>query len=149
MLYEKTSPIACSAEEAFAFHCDIQNLPKLSPPDTVVEILNDVKTFEKGTVIELRAQKGYKSMHWIVEIENFNPPHSFTDTARKSPFKSWRHTHEFFEKEGKSYMRDVVELELPLGWFGRLFENYAKKELETMFSYRHNALNSLMDASTP
>lgn len=144
MIYQKTTLLPCSLQEAFDFHCNISNMPKLSPPDTHVKLLKKPGEFKKDAVVELHAQKGYKSMHWIVQITDFNPPYSFTDVALKSPFKLWRHTHKFFEKEGQTYMSDIVELELPFGWFGKLFENYAKNELETMFAYRHKAVKELL-----
>lgn len=144
MTFQKTTPLPCSLEEAFAFHTDIQNLPKLSPPDTHVQIQNEVTSFEKGTRIVLKAQKGYRAMTWEVEVSEFNPPYSFTDVAIKSPFKSWSHTHSFFQKEGTTYMQDSIECTLPFGFIGKLFESYVKKELETMFAYRHKAIVELL-----
>lgn len=144
MIFEKTTQLPCTLQEVFDFHCNIQNLPKLSPPDTHVELLKKPQKFEKDALIELRAQKGYKTMHWIVQIQSFEPPYSFTDVALKSPFKLWRHTHKFFEKEGQTYMSDIVELQLPFGFLGKMLEGYAKKELETMFAYRHKATKEFL-----
>ena len=144
MIFETTTQLNTSIEDAFAFHCDIKNLPKFSPADTHVEVLNDVDEFKKGTVIELKAQKGLKTMHWVIEVSEFNPPYSFTDTALKSPFKKWVHTHSFHEKNGVTYLTDTIEVHPPLGWFGKLFESYIQKELQKMFSYRHKAYKELL-----
>ena len=145
MVYEKIVKLPCSIEEAFAFHTDIKNLPKLSPPDTHVQIVSAPQNFEKGAIIKLKAQKGVRTMQWEVKIDAFNPPNYFTDTALVSPFKSWKHTHSFFESGGEVYMKDSVEFTLPFGWFGRLFHQYVLNELETMFSYRHKAVVELLD----
>lgn len=145
MIYEKTIKLPRSIEEAFAFHTNIENLPKLSPPDTLVEVVLAPDSFAKDAIIKLKAQKGVRMMNWTVQIVEFNPPYSFTDTALVSPFKSWKHTHCFFEKEGEAFMKDIVEFELPFGWFGKLFSQYVLNELETMFSYRHKALIELLD----
>jgi len=148
MRYQKDTQLPCSLQEAFDFHCDITNLPKLSPPDTHVKLLNQVENFQKGTIIELHAQKGYKSMKWVVQITEFQPPYFFTDTAIKSPFKKWRHTHRFYQQDGKTYMKDIVEVELLFGWLGKLFENFVKRELDVMFHYRHRATIELMQKNS-
>ncbi|MGM0533648.1 MAG: SRPBCC family protein [Campylobacterota bacterium] len=144
-IFEKECILPAPIEDAFAFHTDIINLPRLSPPDTLITIRNTDAQIKKGQIIKLKALKGYTSMNWEVCIKDVQAPYLLVDEAVKSPFKFWRHSHEFLEHGiDQTLMRDVVEFELPFGIIGKMFENYVIKELDTMFAYRHRATQELL-----
>jgi uncharacterized protein (TIGR01777 family) len=67
----------------------------------------------------------------------------FCDEQIKGPFKSWNHQHLFSKRENKCLMTDLVEYEIPFGILGNLLGgDFAKSNLERLFSYRHRVLAS-------
>src|SRR5690606_6783919 len=54
-------------------------------------------------------------LNWETEITEVKPLEYFTDNQKKGPYKLWKHTHLFEEKDGKVLMKDIVKYELPLG----------------------------------
>ena len=53
------------------------------------------------------------------------------------PFKKWRHSHKFHDIDGKQTETvDEIEFELPYGIFGKLFEDYACKQLHKIVEHR-------------
>jgi len=55
-------------------------------------------------------------------ITAFNRPHRFIDEQVRGPFHRFHHEHLFEPVDGGSRMTDIVELEAPAGWLGRLAE---------------------------
>ncbi len=144
MIFTKECALPCDLHSAFAFHRDIHNLPKLSPPDTVVTLRTPPAALKEGSVLHLHAQKGFYSMEWIVSVEKLEAPSLLVDKAVKSPFAGWVHYHRFFEREGQTVMCDEVHVTLPFGVFGKLFESFVKRELEKMFTYRYRVTKELL-----
>jgi len=55
-------------------------------------------------------------------ITAFNRPHRFIDEQVRGPFHRFHHEHQFEPVGGGSRMTDIVELEAPAWWLGRLAE---------------------------
>ncbi len=58
----------------------------------------------------------------------------FTDTAEQSPFRFFRHRHQFIEENGGCRLSDSIEFLAPGGWFGNTI---ARIILTVLFAYRH------------
>jgi ligand-binding SRPBCC domain-containing protein len=143
--YEKTSLIDCSIEELFGFHLDLGNLKAITPKDTKVTLIGELFTPKEGDVLKLKTVKNFIPIMWEVEIQKVHEPHLLVDFALKSPFKYWKHSHIFTQKEnGLCELKDLVHYELHFGFIGRLFNFFVSHELAKMFAYRHEVTQKML-----
>jgi len=134
-----------SREEVFAFFADALNLERITPPELNFKILSpqpiDIK---KGALIDYRLKLRGISLTWKTEITEWNPLHSFVDTALKSPYRQWIHQHKFTIGEaGETIMEDIVRYRLPFEPFGDLAHWLVKKELNYIFDYRYKVIKEI------
>lgn len=71
-------------------------------------------------------------------ISQMEFPHSFIDEMVEGKFKSFKHQHVFYEKEGKTIMEDQIEYETPFGIFGSVFDTLILKNHLTTFIKERN-----------
>lgn len=131
--------------EVFAFFADAANLERITPPELNFHIITpqpiDIK---KGALIDYQLKLRGIPLTWKTEITDWNPPHSFVDTALRSPYKQWIHLHMFEEGEsGETIMRDIVRYRLPFEPFGDIAHFYVKKELAYIFDYRRKVIEEI------
>jgi ligand-binding SRPBCC domain-containing protein len=141
----KTTEIACSIEELFAFHTDSNNIKEITPPNIKVELLNeDGQTYE-GKIVQIKTTKFFIPTYWEVKIEKLQSPYILVDVAIKSPFKKWRHQHIFTQKESTCELKDVIEYEMPFGILGKIVEPLIRYDIEKMFAYRHVKTREILE----
>jgi ligand-binding SRPBCC domain-containing protein len=133
-------------DELFKFHLDTKNLTAISPKGIKVTLLNEDFTPKEGAVLKLRTVKNFIPIIWEVKIERLDAPNLLVDVAIKSPFKFWKHSHMFTQKEqGLCELKDVVEYDLPLGFLNSLFDIFVKRELSSMFNFRHSVTKNILE----
>jgi ligand-binding SRPBCC domain-containing protein len=94
---------------------------------------------EKSTVMLTIKRFGISTI-WEMKIDTLNCPHTITDMMLKGPFKYFRHERFFSAVDEKTTrMKETLSIVLPFGWLGRLFFPLLKKDMDTMFAYRHRA----------
>lgn len=132
--------------EVFDFFADAGNLERITPPELNFHItIPQPIDIKKGTLIEYKLKLRGIPVRWKTEITDWNPPHSFVDTALKSPYKQWIHLHTFEEgKNGETIMKDRVRYRLPLEPLGDLAHWYVKKELGYIFDYRYKVIEEIL-----
>lgn len=141
----KTTLINCTQEELFDFHFDSNNITKITPKDTQVELLNDdTKTFE-GKIVKIKTTKFFISTYWEVKIEKLYKPNILIDFALKSPFKYWKHQHIFTQKGDMCELKDIVEYQLPFGFLGKIIEPLITNDIKSMFEYRHQKTKEILE----
>ena len=144
-VYQKESLIQCKIEDLFNFHLDVNNLKTISPKNIKVTLLNEGFMPKEGAVLKLKTVKYFFPIIWEVKIATLDIPHLLVDIALKSPFKSWKHSHVFSQQdEGFCEMKDIVDYTLPFGFLNFLFESLMKKELESMFEFRHKITSEIL-----
>jgi ligand-binding SRPBCC domain-containing protein len=143
--FEKTSLISCSINELFDFHLDSNNIKKITPKDTKVELLNKNFVPSEGEILEIKTTKFFIPTFWAVEISLIKKPTMLVDTAVSSPFDFWRHSHIFTQKGDICELKDVIEFQLPFGAIGNLFSGFIEKQLESMFTYRHKQTKMILE----
>ena len=146
-ILERTQIIKESREKVFRFFADAMNLEEITPPELNFKIITaqpiDIK---KGALIDYRLKLRGIPLTWKTEITEWNPPHSFIDTALKSPYKQWIHRHTFAENQsGETVMKDVVRYRLPLEPLSDLAHFIVKKELKYIFDYRCKVIEKIFD----
>lgn len=140
------SPLSCSVEELWAFHADVSALTLLTPPGTKVSIVGSDTRVENGALHELRIKKAGVTLSWRARISDVQPPFGFVDTAEKSPFRAWRHHHQFIAVESGSLLRDTVDYELPFGFLGQILDRLiVRRDVQSMFAHRHLVTRQSLD----
>jgi ligand-binding SRPBCC domain-containing protein len=154
-------------DDVFAFFADVQNLPRLSPPDLEVRI-NRAELVPPGfvpTPYEARNFAGAGSkirirfvppefslpMEHDAHISDFVWGRMFRDRSTHWPFLRWDHKHEFapLVRNGihGTLVRDLVRYSLGPGWVGTLLHSlFVRKAVEQMFVYRQRALEKIIGA---
>lgn len=145
-VYEKVSLIKCNVNELFSFHLDTNNLKNISPANIKVTLLNEDFVAKEGEILRLKTVKNFIPMVWEVKIEKLEEPNLLVDLALKSPFKYWRHSHIFTQKEdGFCELRDVVEYSLPFEFISQILYPFVHGELESMFAFRHTITKKILE----
>lgn len=144
-ILERKQIIKKTKLEVFEFFADAGNLERITPPELNFHIITpqpiDIK---KGALIDYQLKLRGIPITWKTEITEWNPPHSFVDTALKSPYRQWIHLHTFEDGEnGETIMKDIVRYRLPLEPLGDLAHFYVKKELKYIFDYRYKVIEEI------
>ncbi|MDD2356356.1 MAG: SRPBCC family protein [Thiovulaceae bacterium] len=143
--FEISSLIDCRVEELYAFHLDVNNLPKITPPNMKVTLLNKVEKISLGTEIYLRNVQYYVPTYWRVRVDEIREPNLLVDLALESPFYYFRHQHIFTQKGDLCELRDVVEITLPLEFMTKFLYPFVLKQLQLMFEYRHSITKKILE----
>lgn len=111
-----------------------------------VTLLNENFTPKEGEILRLKTVKNFIPIMWEVKINKLQSPNLLVDLAIKSPFKYWKHSHIFTQKENCfCELKDVVEYEAPFGVIGSIFDFFISYELTKMFEYRHETTKHLLE----
>jgi len=143
---ERTQTIRRPRAEVFEFFADAGNLERITPPELNFRILTPPPIdIRKGALIDYQLKLRGVPIRWKTEITEWNPPHSFVDSALKSPYKQWIHLHTFEDGGalGETVMRDLVRYRLPFEPLGDLAHFYVKKELAYIFDYRYKIIEEI------
>jgi ligand-binding SRPBCC domain-containing protein len=148
-LFTQSSLIKCSLEDLCDFHLDSNNIKKITPSNTKVELLDYTQGTYEGKIVKIKTTKFFLPMIWEVEIEKFDPPNILIDRAIHSPFKYWRHSHIFTQKGDLCELKDIIEFEVPFGIIGKFFEVFILKDIKNMFEYRHKKTKEIIESNLP
>lgn len=146
---QREQQLYCDIETAWKFFSSANNLSEITPKDMnfiVLTKLEDDEIYE-GMLIDYYVSPllGIK-MKWQTEIKQVSFQKSFTDFQKKGPYKLWNHFHEFIPNENGVLMKDTIDYELPMGFFGEIAHGlFVKKKLEHIFNYRYQVLNKLFN----
>ena len=143
--FEISSLIDCKVEELYAFHLDVTNLPKITPPNMKVTLLNKVDSIKRGSEIYLRNVQYFLPTYWRVRVDELKKPNLLVDLAIESPFYYFRHQHIFAQKGELCELRDVVEIILPLEFMTKFLYPFVLGQLQSMFEYRHSVTKKILE----
>ncbi len=131
------------AAEMYAFHRDVRNLARVSPPFPRVRVEGGGKPAEPGDEQRVTLHGGLFRVRTRARITRLVPPADanpgyMEDTLVEGPFRYWRHQHQVFPVAEGCILRDVVEFELFPSRVGKLLDAViAKPAFKLMFRYRH------------
>lgn len=125
--------------EVFPFFADARNLEAITPPWLNFVILTPGEIpMRPGALIDYRLRIRGIPVRWRTEITAWEPPYRFVDEQRRGPYRLWRHTHEFEERDGGTLCRDRVEYAVPGGalvdWL------LVRRDVKRIFDYRAQVL---------
>ncbi len=130
--------------EVFAFFQDPGNLAELTPPWLGFHVLTPSPLqMRAGAVFDYRVSPLGFPQYWRTLIESYDPPDAFVDTQLSGPYKLWRHTHRFEDKDGGTLITDEVRYALPFQPFGELAAGEVERRLDAIFAYRRTAVAAL------
>lgn len=141
----KSSYINCDIKSLFDFHIDTNNIKRITPTDTKVELLTKDFKPQISKILKIKSTKYFIPMLWEVKIEKIDEPSLLVDVALKSPFAFWEHKHIFIKHGNMSELKDVITFKMPFGIFGKLFEWLVKNDLQKMFDYRHKITKEILE----
>lgn len=135
-------------EVVFNFFTSPDNLLKVTPDNISVTILNEEEIImEEGTEIDLKMKLfGFVPMKWQTKIDEWQPPDYFVDIQPKGPYRYWKHTHRFEEKDGGTLIIDHIEYTVP-GFFLEpiIHALKVKPNLDHLFDYRQEKYQEFLN----
>jgi uncharacterized protein len=137
-------------DKTFSFFTDPQNLEALTPKFLQFKILKVTSSpIQEGTLLDYSLKIRGIPIRWQTKITECIPGVRFSDMQKRGPYFFWHHTHEFFEKNGGTLIRDKVLYKLP-GWIpGDIIAHWlVRKDLEKIFLYRREVIAELFQAKT-
>jgi ligand-binding SRPBCC domain-containing protein len=137
--------IECTREELFNFHLDSNNIKKITPADTKVELMDDDGKSYEGKIVKIKTTKFFIPTYWEVEIKKLESPKILIDEAIKSPFKYWKHQHIFYQNGNIVELQDIIDYELPFGFLGKIVAPFIKNDIQKMFIYRHKQTKKILE----
>lgn len=144
-VYETVIP--ATQEELWAFHGSVEALKQLTPPKQKVEIVSEEKRVIEGARHHLKIGSWPFQLDWVARIHDVRGPQEFTDTAERSPFRSWSHRHEFLVKSAnETILRDTVEYEFLLSALTHRL--IVDRMIDAMFAHRHRVTKEHFSSRT-
>jgi ligand-binding SRPBCC domain-containing protein len=152
-VFTHTFIVNCHIDKVWSFYTEVKHLKLITPLEVDIQIINTTsQNIVEGQEIWLSGKIiAKKRSSWHSKITLFKP-YEYIDEMLEGPFKRWKHRHIFYNHDGKqTTILDEIEFELPYGIFGRLFEGYANKHLQTIFEHRKIATIAALEnnISTP
>ena len=137
-IFEKSTELPVSADEAFAWHCRPGAFLRLAPPWESIELLSSDGVAE-GSRATIKMKVGPFSKKWIAEHHDIIEGRQFQDRQISGPFADWNHTHRMEPAApDRCILTDRIEYRPPLGFLGEMFGGrLIRNQLERTFQYRH------------
>lgn len=131
--------------EAFEIFSDPRNLELLTPRWLCFRLTGTPGPVGVGSRFRYRIAPFGAPVEWVAAINDWNPPHGFSDEQVSGPYASWRHEHSLLEFSGGTEVRDVIEYRLRGGRLGPLADRLVHRRfLEYLFAYRSRRLDELL-----
>lgn len=139
-VFQKSTSLAASAEQAFAFHTDPANLTQVMPPTLrLVRLETEAPAREGGLILLECRDWGFIPMRWKCRWRTVRPPTLLVDEMLEGPFACFVHEHRFEPQPGGGcVMEDRVTYQFGRSWWGWLLSATAVRlYLGMLFAYRH------------
>jgi ligand-binding SRPBCC domain-containing protein len=142
---ERTQVTPLDLDETFRFFGEIDNLERITPPWLRFRILDPrPDELTAGAHLQYSLVLHRVPIRWITQIDQWEPPHRFTDFQVRGPYELWEHAHTFEPVEGGTLVRDVVRYAIPYGPLGALAHvAFVRRDLRRIFDYRRDAVAAI------
>lgn len=138
--------IEASVARLYDFHIDTNNLPLITPPWIITDVISLDLPLKENSEIELDITRFNLTKRWKMKIEALQEPVLVCDRALQSPFASFIHYHRFEAiTEVKSRLKDEIIFTLPLYPLSLIVVPFIKRDISKMFSYRHQQTKTLLE----
>ncbi len=146
---EREQRLPGTPQEVFAFFADPLNLERITPPLLRFRVVTPPPAMGAGALIRYRLRVRGVPVGWLTAIEQWAPPHRFTDRQLRGPYALWQHTHAFEAAAGgETVMRDVVRYRIGCGPLGVAANALVvRRDLEAIFDFRAERVPALLAAA--
>lgn len=128
--------VAADRESVWQLHSNVENIVRISPPFPRVSVHGEDRQVFEGALHKLTISFLLFRIRWHARISGVVYATEFTDTAEKSPFEYWRHTHRFESVSNGSAITDEVEYVFRSGVLGALVGWIVDLQVRAMFRAR-------------
>lgn len=140
-LLERSQLVPTPLEQTFDFFADPRNLEAITPPWLHFRILDAPDRLRRGSLLRYSLRLFRIPIRWTTEITAWDPPHGFTDTQLRGPYRVWVHEHRLEELGTGTRVTDRVRYRVPLGPAGRAANRFLVRGwLDEIFDYRARRL---------
>ena len=138
-IFKHSFVVDAPIDKVWEFYTDLHHLEIITPKEIDFKIIkSNSDHITQGQTASLCGKLLIRTT-WKTAI-TFCKPYTYVDEMSEGLFKRWKHTHDFYKiAENQTRITDEIEFELPFGFIGRLFEQYAQDRLEKIFVYRQRA----------
>ena len=133
-------------QTAWDFFSSPRNLSVITPPDMGFEVLYELpEKMHPGMFIRYKVRPLFGiPVTWVTEITHVEEGSFFVDEQRVGPYRIWHHQHFFKAVPGGVEMTDIVDYQLPLGFFGKMAHPFVVgPRLKHIFNFRYRTLVEL------
>ncbi len=114
--FRTSTSLSAPPEEVFRFHENPANLKAISPAWLSLLRIEAAPVAREGEEFRLGLPLPWLPPLWVGQWATVQPPNLLVDTARRFPFREFRHRHLFDpEPGGGTLLTDDLEFVLP--WF--------------------------------
>lgn len=136
MRFRARSRQAGTAEQLYDWHLRPGALSLLTPPWEFMRARGHDQGLADGDLRHLQVTPLYLS--WWARHRNFQPGRGFEDFQERGPLRRWQHQHSFLPAGSQdSWLIDEIDFELPLAPFSHVVAPLLRRQMQTMFRYRH------------
>lgn len=140
-LLERSQLVPTPLEQTFDFFADPRNLEAITPPWLHFRILDAPDRLRRGSLLRYSLRLFRIPIRWTTEITAWDPPHGFTDTQLRGPYRLWVHEHRLEDVGTGTRVTDRVRYRVPLGPAGRAANRLLVRAwLDEIFDYRARRL---------
>ena len=134
--------VPAPVESVFSFFAEARNLEHITPEFLKFKIVKmSTEQIQQGSLIDYKLKVHGLPIGWRTHIDSWNPPHTFSDTQTKGPYKLWHHTHKFRPVKGGTLMIDEVRYKVPFKALGSLVAgSFVESDIQTIFDYRRKVI---------
>jgi ligand-binding SRPBCC domain-containing protein len=138
-------------DEVFTFFADAHNLERITPPFLRFSVRSmTTPAIQQGTEITFRLRLQGLPISWTSRVAEWETPYGFTDVQIHSPFRLWRHRHEFIAAQQGTRIRDTVHYRVACAWLQRvLWLSCVDRDVEQIFRYRQQIIATLSGGKKP
>lgn len=146
MILEFSQSISWDLKETYDFFSQPENIGRIQKTGAPFRLLKSEKVVRKGMEMwfEIKVAK-ILPMVLGFEVVECEPPHVFADRMIHGPFKKFRHTHRFENRDGKTYILDRLDIVLPWFFGGELATRiFVAPGIRKVFTNRQVELDNLV-----
>jgi len=145
-IFEADLWLPCPRTEMFPFFANAANLQAITPPFLNFVVLTpEPIEMRAGAIIDYKLRVRGFPMRWRTLISAWEPPFRFVDEQVRGPYRQWIHEHTFEERDGGTFMRDLVRDRVPGG--ALIDRMFVREDVRRIFTFRRDALLRLFSNS--